>query len=176
MYIGTYVYMYICIYVYMYICIYVYMYIYLILNFRAGPSTLWALWAVCIWFSALKHRTVEQNTRIARSRTPKTPYCRTKSKSRRKRCTVEQNTRIRCSGCLCARTRCSCSLGAIKIRSETLLGLPRSRRLRSKTLLKLDRNRRPPSKTLLELARSHPPRSKTLLGPPMSRRLRSKNR
>ena len=134
-------------------------------------------WAVWIWFSAPKHRTVAQNTRIACSRTPKTPYCRTKlSKSRRKRRTVKQNLRIRCSGCPCARTRCSCSLGAIKIRSKTLLGLPRSRRLRSKTLLKLDRNRRPPSKTLLELARSHPPRSKTLLGPPMSRRLRSKNR
>ena len=42
---------------------------------------------------------------------------------------------------MCARFRCSSSLGATKGRLKTLLGLPRSRRLPSKTLLELARNR-----------------------------------
>ena len=59
------------------------------LNVCAGARALWAVW---IWFSIRKHRTVKQNTRIHCSRTPKTLHCQIKrSNSRRKLCTVKQN-------------------------------------------------------------------------------------
>ena len=75
---------------------------------------------------------------------------------------------------LCARFRCSSSLGATKGRSKTLLGLPRSRRLRSKTLLELARNRLCARLRCSSSLGAIKMRTKTLLGLPRSRQLRSK--
>ena len=75
---------------------------------------------------------------------------------------------------LCARFRCSSSLGATKGRSKTLLGLPRSRRLLSKTLLELARNRLCARIRCSSSLGAIKMRSKTLLGLPRGRQLRSK--